>query len=184
MNSILPGGSLFHDRLRAASTKLLWIGVVLTILGIAAVGFPMFTTLVGTLFVGWLLLISGIVALVGSFSIHGAGPFFGALLFSLLSVGTGLFLLVNPLVGEVGITLALGMLFMLQGASELFFSFEMRPLGGWVWMLISGVLSIAVAIVIIATWPGISLVALGILIGVNFISSGIGYIFVSQAIKP
>lgn len=181
--ALLHGGG-FRDRLRQASHWIFWIGVALTVLGAAAVIFPMFATLVATLFVGWMILLSGAVGLAGAFSIHGAGPFFGSLVLALLSIAAGIFLLVNPLAGEVALTLMLGMLFMLQGAFEIFFAFEMRPFSGWTGMLVAGLLSVAAALVIIAAWPGISLFVLGLLIGINFISSGIGYIIVSRRLKP
>jgi uncharacterized membrane protein HdeD (DUF308 family) len=176
--------SLFHGRLRAASGRLFWFGLVMVVLGIAAIVFPIFSTLVATLLVGWVLLIFGIITLVGSFSIHGTGPFFGALLLSLLSIAAGVFLLFNPLAGAVALTLLVGVIFMFQGAFEIFFAFEMRPHTGWVGMLISGIASIVMAVLIAAGWPGISVVVLGILLGVNFISTGLGYIFVSRALKP
>jgi uncharacterized membrane protein HdeD (DUF308 family) len=56
--------SLFHGRLRAPSGRLFWLGLVMVVLRIAAIVFPIISTLVATL-------------LVGSFSIHGTGPFFG-----------------------------------------------------------------------------------------------------------
>jgi len=112
---------------------------LLLVLGIGAVIFPMVSTLVATVFIGWILLISGIVALAGSFSFHGAGPFFGALLLGLLSIAAAAFLPMNPLAGAVALTLMLGMIFMIQGAFELFFAFEMRPVPGWSGMLASAI---------------------------------------------
>ncbi len=183
MSDTILHNNLFHDRLRSAAGKLFWLGVVLLALGIAAVIFPMVSTMVATVFIGWILLISGIVALAGSFSFHGAGPFFGALLLGLLSIAAATFLLLNPLAGAVALTLVLGMIFMIQGAFELFFALEMRPLTGWSGMLASAIISILMAVLILATWPGISMVALGLLLGVNFISSGLGYIVVSHVIR-
>ena len=175
--------SLFHRRLRTSSSRLLWLGIAMVIVGIAAIFFPMFSTLVAALFVGWIFLVSGIFLLVGSFSIHGTGPFFGALLFSLLSIAAGIFLLFNPLRGEIALTLVVGILFMIQGAFEIGFAFETRPHRGWVGMLISGIASVILAILIAAGWPAISVIALGILLGVNFLSTGLAYIFVSQSLR-
>ena len=120
----------------------------------------------------------------GAFSIHGTGPFFGALLLGLLSLAAGVFLLFNPLAGAVALTLMVGVILLWQGAFEIYFAFEMRPHTGWVGMLISGIASIVMALLIIVGWPGISVILLGILLGVNFISSGVGYIWVSRALKP
>lgn len=182
--SVFPdNGNFFHGKLRAASSKLLWLGLAMVLLGLAAIAFPIFTTLAATILVGWALLLSGVAIFISSFWIHGTGPFFGVNLFGLLSTAAGVFLLFNPLAGAVALTLVLGVMFMFQGAAELVFSLEMRPASGWVGMLISGLASIVLAIIIVSGWPGISLIALGLLVGINFLSSGLGYIFASRAFK-
>jgi uncharacterized membrane protein HdeD (DUF308 family) len=176
--------SLFHGRLRAASRRLFWIGLAMVVLGIVAIVFPIISTMVISLLVGWLLLIFGVITFVNSFSIHGTGPFFGSLLLGLLSIAAGVFLLFNPITGAVVLTVMVGMIFMFQGAFEIVFAFETRPLKGWGWVLFSGIASIVLAVLIMAGWPRISAVALGILFGVNFISMGFGYLSVSSALKP
>jgi len=176
--------SLFHGRLRAASRRLFWIGLAMVVLGIGAFVFPFISTMVVTLLVGWVLLISGVITLVHSFSIHGTGPFFGALLVGLLSIAAGVFLIFNPLGGAVALTITVGVIFMFQGAFEIVLAFETRPLKGWGGVLFSGIASIVLAVLIMAGWPRISAVALGILFGVNFVSTGFGYIFVSRQLKP
>ena len=183
MNSTGSGESLFHGRLRTSSNRFMWLGIAMVIVGIAAIVFPMISTLVAALLVGWVFLISGIFLLVGSFSIHGTGPFFGALLLSLLSIAAGVFLLFNPLAGAIALTLTVGIIFIIQGAFEIFFAFETRPHTGWVGMLISGIASIVMAILIAAGWPAISVIVLGILLGVNLLTTGFGYIFVSRSLK-
>jgi uncharacterized membrane protein HdeD (DUF308 family) len=183
MSDITHNGKFFHDRLREASSKLVWLGLIMVLVGIAAIAFPIFSTLAATILAGWALLISGVAIFISSFWIHGTGPFFGANLFGLLSTAAGVFLLFNPFAGAVALTLLLGIMFMFQGASELVFALEMRPASGWVGMLLSGLASIALAIIIVTGWPGISLIALGLLIGINFLTTGFGYIFAARAFK-
>ena len=184
MSDTSLGGSLFQGRLRAASGRLLWLGVLMVVLGIAAIVFPMISTLLATILVGWVFLISGLFTLYGSFSIHGTGPFFGALLLGLLSVGAGVYMLFNPLAGAAALTLVVGVLIMWQGAFEIAFSVEMRPHSGWLGMLVSGIASVVLAVLIVAGWPAISVVVLGILLGVNFLTTGFAYIFLSRAMNP
>ena len=175
---------VFHLRLRAAYRPVFWFGVGTLTFGICAVVFPIFATFAATLFVGTLLLVAGAAMLAGALSIHATGPFFGALLFSLLMTGSGVFLLWNPLAGEAAITLTLGVIFLVEGAYEIAFALELRPHTGWVAMLVSAMASILLAAVIIAGWPGISVAVLGLLIGVNFITAGIGYIVAARALSP
>lgn len=177
------GGNPFHGRLYAASSWLTLLGSALVIVGLAAIAFPFFSTVAATLLAGWVLVITGFIAFLGAFSIHGTGPFFGALLFGLLSFAAGLFLLANPLQGAVALTLIVGVMFMFQGAFETVFALEMRPLRHWGSMLISGIASIVIAVIIILGWPEISVLVLGILLGVNFLTTGLAYIFASHALK-
>lgn len=175
--------SHFLGRLRSSATGLMWLGIAMVIIGIAAIVFPMFSTLVAALFVGWVFLISGIFLFVGAFSIHGTGPFFGELLLSLLSIVAGVFLLFNPLRGAIALTLVVGVLFIIQGAFEIVFAFETRPHRGWIGMLLSGIASVILAILIADGWPKISLVVLGLLLGINLLTTGFAYIFLSRSVK-
>jgi uncharacterized membrane protein HdeD (DUF308 family) len=181
MTDTLAAGSVLHTRLRASSRELFWLGLGMTIVGIIAIGFPIVSTLATALFVGWMFLLAGVFLFVGSFTIHGTGPFFGAMLMALLMLAAGVFLLFNPLAGAIALTIVLGVLFLVQGGFELALAFEMRPHRGWVWMLLSGAASVILALVIAAGLPGISLIALGILLGINFLSTGVGYMFAARA---
>lgn len=183
MTSVLPGERLFHSRVRAGSKRLFWVGSLMTLAGIAAILFPIVSTLASTIFVGWALVFAGVFLLVGAFTVHGTGHFFGALLVTLLMIAGGVFLLFNTLAGAIVLTIVLGLLFMLQGAVEFAFALELRPNPSWIWMLLSAVASIVLAVIIAAGLPGVSLIALGLLIGVNFLTTGIGYLFMSRAIS-
>lgn len=176
--------SVFHTRLRGSSNQFLWLGIAMALVGVAALVWPFIATIAVALLVGWVFLFAGIFMVLGAFSIHGTGPFFGALLFGLVSIAAGVYLLFNPLGGALTLTLVVGILFMFQGASELVFAFEMRPHAGWIGMLISALASIILAVLILAGWPNVSTIVLGILLGVNFLTTGIGYIAVSRLIKP
>jgi uncharacterized membrane protein HdeD (DUF308 family) len=175
--------TIFHGRLRAATGRLFWLGLALTLLGFAAIVFPFVSTLVAALLVGWVLLFAGSFLFLGAFSIHGTGPFFGALLTGLIALAAGAFILFNPLAGATALTLILAVVFLIQGSFEIFFAFELRPHAGWTGMLLSGLASAVLAIIIAAGWPEVSTIALGILMGVNFLTTGLGYIAVSRALK-
>jgi uncharacterized membrane protein HdeD (DUF308 family) len=179
-NSSMTGG-LFHERLRASSTQLLLIGVAMTALGIAAAIFPMISTVVATLLVGGALLLSGEFLLLGYMAIDGTGPLLGAVLTSLLFIGTGAYVIFDPLGGATALTLLLGAAFLVHRVFEISFAFAIRPYRGWTIMLLSGAVGVAMAVLIAVGWSGISAILLGLLIGMNFLSTGLGYIFVSRA---
>src|SRR5579862_7954454 len=148
--------SVFHQQVRKEAASLVWLGVAFLAIGIAALAFPVVSTLAATIFVGWMLIISGLLSVFAAISIRGAGPFFGALLFGLLSLGAGVFMLARPLSGELAITLTLGTLFMIQGAFEIIMAFELRPAKAWGWMFVSALASILLSILIVSGLPGTS----------------------------
>ena len=175
--------NMFRTQVRKEANHLMWLGGALLLIGIASLVFPVFSSLLATLFVGWVLVVSGIATLYGAFSMRGAGPFFGALLLGLLQLACGVFILARPVGGELAITLCLGGLFMVQGAFETALAFEVRPAQGWSWMLFSALASILLSLVILTGWPGVSLIALGALLGVNFLSSGLAFLMIGAAAK-
>ena len=158
-------------------------GGALALIGVFALVFPNVTTLAGTIFVGFVLLCTGLVSLFGALAMRGAGPFFGALLFSLLSIAAGVLMLSNPTLGVFAITLSLGALFMVQGASELVTAFELRRMPGAGWLFGSALASIALALLVLAGWPQSSSVLLGVIIGVNFISSGLAFVLLGAGAR-
>jgi len=179
----VSGDPEFIKTVRRKSGQLFWIGLVLAIIGIFALVFPVISTLVSALIIGWIFVLSGFVLLFTALQIHGAGPFFGTLLFSLLTLIAGVWLVANPGIGLLALTIVLAVLFIVNGASEIFFAFDMRPAKGWWWMLISAAISILLGVMVAAGLPASSLFVLGILVGVNFLSSGIAIMVMSRQVK-
>lgn len=169
-------------RIGERKTEFFWMGVIMAIIGVLAIIFPVIATLTVEILIGWALVLVGIVTLFSSFRVEGTGPFFGTLLLGLLELGVGLYLLTHPALGIVTLTLLLAALFLVEGAVQLSFAFEMRGEGSWIWMLLSALVSIAVGLIIAAGLPGISIFALGLVVGINFLSTGIAYILLSQSI--
>lgn len=167
-------------RIESRRTEFFWLGVAMCVIGVLAILFPVISTLTFEFMVGWLLVLAGLVGLGSSFSVEGTGAFFGTLLLSLLYLGLGVYFLTHPAVGIVVLTIVLAALFLVEGAVQLTYSFEMRRRGGWFWMLLSGLVSIAVGLLIAAGLPGTSLFALGLLVGIAFLSTGIAFILASQ----
>lgn len=169
-------------RLAARKSEFFWIGVAMAVIGVLAIFFPVIATLAVEIMIGWLLLLVGIVTVFSAFRLEGTGAFFGTVLVGLLELGIGLYLLMNPAVGIVTLTILLAALFLVEGAVQLSFAFEMREQQSWLWMLLSGLVSIAVGLIIAAGLPGISLFALGLVVGINFLSTGIAFILLSQSL--
>ena len=177
---------LRQDLIQRLATKwksLLWTGIGLAVLGLMAMLSPIVSTLVTVRIIGWLFLFAGIAGVFNAFSTQGVGSFFGALLFSLLSVAIGAHMIGNPGAGMVFLTVMIAAIFVIEGAYQAAVSFELKPDHGWGWMLTSAVFSIGVGILIISGLPGASLVIIGFLVGLNFFSTGFAIIMFASHLK-
>jgi uncharacterized membrane protein HdeD (DUF308 family) len=179
----IQGDRAFLDRLKAGAGRLFWVGIALIIIGILAILFPTLTTLVTTVALGWLFILAGGVLLVAGMQLHGAGPFFSAFLVALLTFAAGVWLIANPAAGMIALTLLLAVLFLVNGAAETVLALELRPRYGWRWMLVSAGVSMVLGLLLAAGLPGTAAFFIGLIVGLNFLTSGFAFVLVSRALK-
>jgi uncharacterized membrane protein HdeD (DUF308 family) len=143
-------------------------------LGATAVVLPPIATLAVTILFGWLFLVSGIVGLVTSFWMRHAPGFWWSLLSAVLGIVVGAMLLGSPLTGAFSLTLVLIAFFLIEGAVSIMFALDhKRELSGqWGWMLMSGLVDLALAVMILAGLPSTAAWAIGLLVGINMIFGG------------
>ncbi|SLN46277.1 HdeD family acid-resistance protein [Roseisalinus antarcticus] len=163
------------DNIRENRTRLRWIGVGLLVAGTLAILFPLVASISAKALFGWFLLIVGAAVLWHAFQ---SRSWKGALLsggIGVLQLALGVYLAFFPLTGLVGLTALVGILFALQGVAELAIAFGHREgAQGWGWMAFSGAASLALGLLLVLGLPGTALWALGLMLGINFLSSGIG----------
>ena len=149
-------------------------GVVLLVLGATAVVLPPLATLAVTVLFGWLFLVSGVVGLVTTYWLRHAPGFWWSLVSAVLAIVVGGLLLASPLTGAFSLTLLLIAFFIVEGAASIMFAFDhKRELSGqWGWMLMSGIVDLALAIMIFAGLPSTAAWAVGLLVGINMIFGG------------
>jgi uncharacterized membrane protein HdeD (DUF308 family) len=178
MADVNPNLSAMQHAIRGAMAThwrlFLFQGVVMIVLGVLAVAVPMAATLAIELLVGWLFLISGIVGLIALFSVHDAPAFLWGLVTAALSVAAGVVLIWNPVAGALSLTLVLVGLFIAEGVFQIATSVGYRHVmaASWGWLLVSGISDLVLAAVIILGWPISAIWALGLLVGINLLTSG------------
>ena len=160
-------------------------GVVLLVLGMLAIVVPPLATLGITIFIGWLLLVSGVVGLFMTFATRGLPGFWWSLVSGHLGVVAGLVLLAWPVSGAVSLTLVLTAFFIVEGVASIMYALDhKRQLSGrWGLMLLSGVIDLVLAAVILAGLPGTALWALGVLVGINMVFGGVSLIGLGLAAR-
>jgi uncharacterized membrane protein HdeD (DUF308 family) len=149
-------------------------GILLVILGMVAIAMPALASLAATVFLGWLLLLSGIVGLISTVRARSAPGFAWSLVSAILGIAAGAVLLWLPLQGTLSLTAVLIAFLFVEGLVSIFYALEHRKAltGRWAWMLASGVVDLALAFIIFAGLPGTALWALGLLVGINMLFGG------------
>lgn len=149
-------------------------GVVLLVLGAAAIIIPPLASIAVTIILGWIFLVSGVVGLFTTFQMRAAPGFWWALISAILGIVVGIMLLASPLRALVPLTILLVAFFIIEGIASIMFSLEhKRELSGrWGWMLVSGIVDLILAAVIFAGLPGTAAWAIGLLVGINMIFGG------------
>jgi len=120
---------------------------------------------------------------VHAFSTRSWSEFLLDLLVGLLYALVGAWLAFFPLTGILTLTVLLAITFVLQGGAQIGMSFRMRPHSGWFWMLLAGIIAILAGAMIVAGLPSTATWAVGILVGVNLLTSGWAYLILALGAK-
>jgi uncharacterized membrane protein HdeD (DUF308 family) len=174
-----------RDALNARWGLLMFQGVALIILGVLAIAAPLISTLAVEVFIGWLFLIAGIVGLVAMFYADDVAAFLWTLITAALSVGLGVLLLYRPIAGTVTLTLALTAFFVAEGVFQVVTSIAYRKVlpDSWGWLLASGVCDLVLVAIIVSSWPQSAAWVLGLLAGVNLLTSGVALVMTAFAAR-
>jgi uncharacterized membrane protein HdeD (DUF308 family) len=110
---------------------------------------------------------------------RGAGGFFWRLLLSALYVVAGIIVLMNPFEGLGALTIILALVIGAGGVFRLFLASALKGIPGVGLLIFGGLISIALAILILAKWPESSQVVLGVVVGIDFIFNGMSILGVA-----
>jgi uncharacterized membrane protein HdeD (DUF308 family) len=163
----------------------LFEGILLAILGLAAIIVPPLAGLAVTIFLGWMFLISGIAGLALTFWARQMPGFWWSLISAVLAVVVGLTLLARPVQGVLTLTIVVGAYFLAEGVTSIMYALEHRRelSERWSWMLFAGLLDILIAVMIIAGLPGSAEWAVGLLVGINLVFGGASLIGMALAAR-
>ena len=152
----------------------LFEGIVLVVLGLAAMIVPPLASLAVTIFLGWMFLISGIAGLFVTFWARQMPGFWWSLLSAALAVLAGGLLLAKPVQGILTLTIVVGAYFLAEGVATIMYALEHRRelSERWSWLLISGLMDILIALLIVVGLPGSAEWAIGLLVGINLVLGG------------
>jgi len=160
------------EEIRSSWGWFLALGIVLAVLGMACIVYAVAATFTTVLVFGWLLLISGVFALIQAFTSGTWGGFFLFLLSALLRGFTGYLLVRYPVIGAESLTLLLGSFFIVGGLFRAIGS-GMVKFPQWGWAVFSGVVSVALGVMVLWQWPITGIWFIGLAVGVDLIVDGV-----------
>jgi uncharacterized membrane protein HdeD (DUF308 family) len=152
----------------------LFEGILLVILGLAAMIVPPLASLAVTIFLGWMFLVSGIGGLIVTYWARNMPGFWWSLISAALAVLAGGILLARPMQGVLTLTIVVGAYFLAEGVASIMYALEHRRelTGRWSWILVAGLMDIVIAFIVIAGLPGSAEWVLGLMVGINLLFGG------------
>jgi uncharacterized membrane protein HdeD (DUF308 family) len=173
---VSPGGLPDLAPLRAKSGWIVALGVVYLIAGFIALGSIAMATVATVFIVGIMMILAGVAEIANAFQVKSWGKFVLWLLLGVVYVVAGFAAFENPLLAAAILTLVLGVSLVVSGIMRIILAFGMREGMSWIWIVLSGVITLVLGLIILAHWPVASVYVLGLLLGIDLVFAGVGWI--------
>jgi len=161
-----------REGLRRTWKALMAVGVLAIVIGCVAILVPAVASVGTAIFIGWILVIAGAFMVAGAFMAHSVGSVILRLIWALLTVLVGLWLIVEPHNGTLTLTLILGIYFLFMGLTRIAVAFAGRGQRGAGLVGLSGVCGLLIGILVLAKFPSSADWAIGLLVGIDLIFAG------------
>lgn len=175
------GAPTVSTELRGSWRYLMGAGIVVSILGILAIAAPVVGGIALSMLFGTFLVIGGLVHLSHAFSARGWSAVTWEFLLAGVYVVAGVALALDPIFGLATLTLLLVAFFAVGGVAEVGLGLRMRPEPRWGAVVASGLVSVLLAVLLWVGFPSTARWAVGLLLGVGLLFSGVALIAVANA---
>ncbi len=158
-------------------------GAAAAALGALALGLSATATIASVLTIGVFMVLIGVSEIFIGFRARGWGQALYWEVGGVLYVLAGLFAIDDPVPASVVITLLLGAALLATGAVRAWFAFRMHDTPTRTPLMVSGVVTALLGAVIVLGWPGNSLLILGMLLGIDLLFVGIGWVVLGLRLR-
>ncbi|MGC1165161.1 MAG: HdeD family acid-resistance protein [Solirubrobacterales bacterium] len=170
------GGASMDPEVRAGLARswkaLMAVGVLAILIGCIAILVPAVASVGTAIFIGWILLIAGAFLVAAAFSAHSIGTVVLRLIWAVLTVIVGVWLIVEPHNGTLTLTLVLGIYFLFMGLTRTVIAFMARGQQNAGLVGLSGVCGLVIGILVLVEFPSSADWAIGLLVGIDLIFAG------------
>jgi uncharacterized membrane protein HdeD (DUF308 family) len=176
--------SLFGDGESKGNFRgwVIFAGITSLVLGTAAIIYNGTATTASVIVFGWLLAIAGFMQIAHAFQVRYWSGFFLYLLDGIIRATVGTLLVLYPEAGAQAITLVLSFYFIAGGVFKTFGSSVLR-FPSWGWSVASGLVSVALGVMLAMQWPGSSTWFIGLAVGIDLIFYGWALLMFAAAVK-
>jgi len=161
-----------REGLRQGWKELMTVGVLAIFVGCVAILVPAVAAVGTAIFIGCILVVAGMFLVAAAFMARSLGSLIVRLLWALLTVAVGVWLLAEPHHGAVSLTLLLGIYFLLMGITRIAAALIGRGQRGAGLVGLSGVAGLIIGILVLAKFPSSAGWAIGLLVGIDLIFAG------------
>jgi len=168
---------------REVSTRSIIWSVLLIVFGFLALAAPMASSFGVAITIAWLVFFGGLVELVHAFQSKGIGHILWKVLVAIFYIVAGIYLIANPALSLAGMTLALAIFFVAEGFVEVITYFSTRRSGSSGWILVNGIVTLALGLFIWSRWPATSLWLLGTVVGISLLMAGTTRLMMALAVR-
>ena len=178
----MAAGSKTDVRRDSSRWSIIW-GVLLILFGMLAIGSPFLAAVAVNAVIAWLIIFAGVVHLILAVQVHRTRGLVWKLLVGLAYLFFGVYVLTHPVRGVASLTLLRASLFLIEGILDIILFFQMRSMRASGWVLGDGVVTLLLGLLIYVQWPSSSVWAIGTLVGMSMIISGISRVMSSFAFR-
>jgi uncharacterized membrane protein HdeD (DUF308 family) len=169
--------------LRAKSGWIVALGIIYVVAGLVALGSVVLATVATVFVVGIMMVIAGVAEVINAFQIKTWGKFLLWLLLGVLYIVAGFVTFENPLLAAALLTLLLGVSLVASGIMRIVLAFSMKEGAPWIWVALSGTITLLLGLVILAHWPVSGLYILGLFLGIDLVLAGASWISVGFGLR-
>jgi uncharacterized membrane protein HdeD (DUF308 family) len=161
------------ERARKFTGWYILAAVLFILLGLFAIIEPATAAVGIALLVGWLLIIGGVAHLIGTFRGGGAKRVFFQLLSAAVFLIAGFYVLTHRELAIGTLTALLALAICAEGVFDIVTYFRLQREHPSGWILLNGIVALVLGGLIWAHWPSSSAWAIGTLVGVNLVVTGV-----------
>lgn len=173
---------LHETELRHSWGWFLALGIITVILGVIALVVIPIATMAGVLFLGWILVLAGVIEAIQAFRVRGWRGVSLHMIAGIMGILIGLIVVSHPVAGALAWTLLFASFFTVIGAFRVITALRLKFRHSG-WTVLDGLISLALGVLLALEWPWSGFWFIGLALGITMLLRGWSYVMLSLAVR-